>query len=78
MTHWDGKERRSNMNDDTREILIELRNDMKHVREWTKGHDVKDDMRFAEVNKKLIWGGVALVIIASASGVLGQVLQYLN
>ena len=59
-------------------ILAKMDANLDHVVEWTKGHDVKDDVRFAEVNKKLLWGGIAIVIIASASGVLGQVLQHLK
>ena len=45
-------------------ILAKMDANLDHVVEWTKGHDVKDDVRFAEVNKKLLWGGIAIVIIA--------------
>ena len=58
------------------EILGEIHSDMKHMIKWTDEHDRKDDSRFSEINKKLLWGGLAILVIASASGVLGQVLGF--
>ena len=71
MTDWDGKERRK-VDNDLRDIIIESRNDLKHMVEWSKGHTREDNERFKTVNdkvtgiEKMVWmsvGGLALLSV---------------
>ena len=56
MENWDGKERRHTMFDqDFYDKMIEMHANMKHMVEWSKKHDDKDDERFDKVNSDMSW-----------------------
>jgi hypothetical protein len=63
---WDGKERRK-MDSDLRDVIIETRNDVRHIADWAKKHDGDDVKRFDLVNKeieggkKVLWGGIGIL-----------------
>lgn len=63
---WDGKERRK-VDLEIRDMIIETRNDVKHMVSWAKEHNEDDNRRFAlvtkeiEVGKKVLWGGVGVL-----------------
>lgn len=42
---------------------------LKTIDEWCKDHDKKDDRRF-------LWGGLAIIVLAAATGVLPQIMAY--
>lgn len=56
-------------------LLGEIHQNVKSVSEWCKFHDLKDDERFKEINNKLIYAAVAIIIVAFASGVMGQLIS---
>jgi hypothetical protein len=80
MGDWDGSERRKMSQQEIQRdrLLTEVHNDMKHVVKWTEEHDRDDKQRFADVNNKLLYGAIALIIVAFASGVLGQLLNHVK
>lgn len=59
-------------------MLTEVHTNMDHLVQWTKTHDLADDTRFREINKKLFWGAIALLIVAAASGSLPQILTHIK
>lgn len=70
---------KDNENYDNRDRLLgEIHQNIKSVSEWCKSHDLKDDARFKEINNKLLYGAVAIVVVAFASGVLGQLISTLK
>lgn len=56
------------MTQEDHDLLIEIKSDVKHIREWTGVHDDKDDRRFAKVEKdldfhrKIVYGGMGIVV----------------
>ena len=60
------------------QILGEIHKGVSNLEEWCTRHDEKDDRRFADVNQKLIYGAIAIVIVAFASGVLGQLISHIK
>lgn len=63
---WDGKERRNGLSD--HDLLQQIANDVKHIREWNSGHQKEDDERYKEHQSehknynRVLWlgGGVLL------------------
>jgi hypothetical protein len=71
MNDYKGEERRK-VDSDLRDIIIESRNDLKHMVEWSKGHTSEDNTRFKLINDKVskieqfVWmsaGGLALLTV---------------
>jgi len=71
---WDGKERRMTTND--HDLLINIANDCKHMKEWTVKHTFDDDIRhkdnlekFDKINEndkwqnKIIYGAIGAVLL---------------
>ena len=66
---WDGKERRGVDQDwvERDRMLTEVHNDVRHIADWAKKHDIDDVNRFAKVTseidngKKVLWGGVGMI-----------------
>ena len=63
---WDGRERRK-MNTEERDMLIEVKNDMKHLVAWTHEHSELDDqrhrdslMKFDKIDKDITWSNKIL------------------
>lgn len=46
------------------------------IKDWSKAHDIKDDKRFDDINKKLLYGAISIILVASATGIVPQVLAY--
>ena len=77
--NWDGKERRNTMFDQKfYDNMMGMCGDMKHLRKWSEDHDKDDKIRFAEINKNLIYGAIAIILVAFTSGVLGQLLEHIK
>ena len=55
----------------TSEVLTEIKT-------WCKEHDEKDYKRFKDINTKLLYGAVAIIVVAFFSGVLGQLIQHVK
>lgn len=53
-------------------------NTLVEIKDWCKSHDEKDDKRFEDINKKLLYGALALIVVAFASGVLGQLINHVK
>lgn len=60
------------------QMLGEIHKGVQNLESWCKTHDEKDDKRFKEVNEKLLWGAMAIIIVAFASGVLGQLIGHVK
>ncbi len=67
---WDGKDRRKMFSDD-HDLLIEIHGIVKLIPEWQKDHEKLD-------NKRFIWIGIAILVVATATGVMPQVLKIFN
>lgn len=48
------------------------------VKQWCEKHELEDEERFKEVNRKLLLGAVAIIMVAFFSGVLGQLIGQLK
>ena len=74
---YDGSERRkdSYMNQEDHDMLLKTLQNTEFIREWKDTHEKKDDERFKEVNKRLFWVCVAVLVVASATGILPEVLK---
>jgi len=59
-------------------LLAKIDTNLEHVVEWTKSHKIDDDAKFKEVDKKLTWGAIAILVMAAATGVVPQVLAYIK
>lgn len=59
-------------------LLGEIHSDVKNISKWCAAHDLEDEKRFKDVNSKLLYGALAIVITAFASGVLGQLLSHIR
>jgi len=63
---WDGKIERRSMGSDDRDILIEVRNDVKHIVTTVSKHIEDDKTQFDRLNKgqeylmKIVWCGVGI------------------
>ena len=63
---WDGKDRRE---DDGRDhdMLLEIRNDVKHMVKWAEKHEFENNDRFKKIDKdaeffrKIIYGCVGVI-----------------
>lgn len=64
---WDGADRRANTQKD-HDLLIEIHSLMKHVVEWQKDHEIRDNQRFdkmdksIEIGKRILYGGMGIFI----------------
>lgn len=72
MSVWDGKTERRRMNNEDHDVLIEIRSDVKHFKDWANRHDKIDTERFELANKRISWvekiaylgiGGLAMLNI---------------
>ena len=46
------------------------------LKDWFEKHEVKDDERFKTINKNVVWGAVAIFIVAAATGVIPQLTAF--
>lgn len=60
------------------QMLGEIHKGVQNLEEWCKAHEQKDDERFKEIDRKLLWGAFALIIIAFSTGVLGQLIGHVK
>lgn len=65
------------MSQSDHDLLQQIANDVKHIVKWSDEHNRTDNIRFDAINKKLFWGAIAFIIIASATGVLPQLIGHL-
>lgn len=70
-----GQERRKD-NQAHSELLIRIDENVMSIKDWSKAHDIKDDKRFDDINKKLLYGAISIILVASATGIVPQVLAY--
>lgn len=59
-------------------LLGEIHSDVKNIAGWCKDHKNDDERRFKEINSKLMYGAIAIIIVAFASGVLGQLIGHIK
>ena len=52
MPEWEGIDRRKTISLD-HDVLIEIKNDLKHVVSWIEAHEKKDDVRFTKIDKDI-------------------------
>ncbi len=45
--------------------------DVRYIREWADKHEKQDNQRF-------LWGGIAIIVLAGASGVIPQILALIK
>lgn len=57
-------------------LLGEIHQSCKATEEWCKAHDEKDDIRFKEINKKMLIGALAIVVLAFATNTLPEIIAY--
>lgn len=48
------------------------------VLDWCETHKIEDDQRYKDTNKHLIYGALAILVVAFASGVLPQLLNHIK
>lgn len=79
MTNWDGKDRRrmsqDNINRDR--MLTEVHTTVLYIKKWAEDHDEKDERRFSDINKKILFCAIAILMVASVSGVLPEILRHI-
>ena len=63
-------------------IIAEMHSDLRHMVEWTKAHDLKDDKRFQKLDDdnqwrdKVIYGGLGIVgFISFATPIIMRVIK---
>jgi len=54
VNEWDGKERRA-MNTEDHDVMIEIRNDIKHLVSNVVGHVEDDKAAFKKINESITW-----------------------
>lgn len=54
-----------------REGIKDVKSSQESIKKWCEIHDKKDDKRF-------IWGGIALFVVAGATGVLPQLFVFVT
>lgn len=59
-------------------LLGEIHEGIRNISDWCKDHDKKDDDRFKEIHQKLLYGAMAIIIVAFASGVMGQLIGHIK
>ena len=53
-------------------LLGEIYSTVKSIEKWCESHDIKDDRRFKEFDKKIVFGAIAILVVAAATGVIPQ------
>ena len=77
---WDGKERRGMNQDqiDRDRMLTEVHTNVKHIVDWSKAHDEKDDTRFASIQSKVDWTTKICYIGIGGAIVINALLKFIN
>ena len=70
MSEWPDCGERRKMNQEDHDLLLNIANDTRHMREWTKTHESHDDERFKRQGEKIdfltksIYLGIGGLIVA--------------
>jgi hypothetical protein len=56
----------------------EMYADIKHIIKVMDEHVILDDERYKEINQKLMYVAIAIIIVAFSSGVLGQLIGLIS